>query len=186
MPSLISEYEPQVLTGEESARRVRAARLAWGAVTAVAALLVGLIVAAPLLKASGAQALAEGIYKGFSTVCHQAGERSFHLDGHPFAVCARCFGLYFGALAGVAAYPLARGLARRETPWRGWIILAALPTGGDFALGFFGIWENTHMSRFLTAMLLGVASAFYVVPGAVDLSLARRGRLFGRRLARES
>jgi uncharacterized membrane protein len=186
MPSLISEYEPQFVTGEESARRVRAARVAWAAVAGLAALLVGLIVAAPLLRASGALELAEGIYRGFGAVCHQAGERSFHAAGHPLAVCARCFGLYFGALAGVAVYPLARPLAGRETPRRAWLILAAVPTCVDFALGFFGLWENTHLSRFLTALLLGVVSAFYIVPGIVDLSLTPRGRLFRQGLPRES
>ncbi|HEX8687524.1 MAG TPA: hypothetical protein VF654_13540, partial [Pyrinomonadaceae bacterium] len=42
------------------------------------------------------------------------------------AVCARCFGLYVGALAGVAAYPLARPLVRRDMPGRAWLLAAAV------------------------------------------------------------
>jgi uncharacterized membrane protein len=113
-------------------------------------------------------------YGSFGTVCHQIPERSFHLEGFPLAVCARCFGLYVGAAAGVLFYPLARGLARRDAPGRAWLLAAAAPTTIDFALGFFGVWENTHWSRFLTAFLLGAAAAFYIVPGLVELASRRR------------
>ncbi|HYH84463.1 MAG TPA: DUF2085 domain-containing protein [Pyrinomonadaceae bacterium] len=187
MPASISEYVPQFGNDVESARRARVAWAAWGAAVAGAAGFVGLIVLAPLLQAKGALAAAQAIYHGFSVACHQESARAFHIEGFPLAVCARCTGLYAGALAGIAAYPFARNLASREMPWRMWLILAAVPTTVDFALGFFGVWDNTHLSRFLTASLLGVVSAFYIVPGLVDLSLtSRRGRLFGHGLPRES
>src|SRR5918997_716165 len=86
----------------------------------------------------------------------------------------------WAAAAGALAYPLARPLARRDLPARGWLVAAAVPTSVDFALGFFGLWENTHASRFLTASLLGAVVAFYFVPGAVDLALTSRQHLFGR------
>ena len=182
MPASISEYVPQLVTDDESPRR---GRVAWCAALAGAASLVGLIVAAPLLRAAGALSAAQAIYGGFSLVCHQMSARSFHVEGFQLAVCARCFGLYVGGLLGVAAYPLARPLSKRETPERVWLLLAALPTGVDFALGFFGVWENTHLSRFLTALLLGVVSAFYIVPGLVDLSLTPWRQHFRPGLPRE-
>ncbi|HEX8502552.1 MAG TPA: DUF2085 domain-containing protein [Pyrinomonadaceae bacterium] len=172
MPEAISDYVPQFARGGGSARRARRARAAWGAALGCAAGLVGLIVAAPLLKAGGWPAAADAVYKGFGLVCHQMGARAFRVAGEPFAVCARCFGLYAGALAGVAAYPLSRPLLRRDFPARAWLFAAAVPTTVDFALGFFGVWENTHASRFLTALPLGVAVAFCAVPGLVDLSLS--------------
>ena len=181
MPEPVSEYVPQFVRDEESARRVRRARAAWGAAAGVAAALVGLIVAAPLLRAGGAAAAAGALYKAFALVCHQMESRSFHVAGFQLAVCARCFGLYVGALAGAAAYPLARPLMSRDMPGRAWLLAAAAPTALDFALGLFGVWENTHASRFLTASLLGVVLAFYFVPGAVDLALAPRPLLFGRK-----
>lgn len=187
MPASISEYVPQFATDDESARRARSVWAAWGVALAGAAGLVGLILLAPLLRARGALSVSQAIYHGFSFVCHQESVRAFHVEGFPLAVCARCTGLYAGALAGVLAYPLARPLSSREMPGRVWLILAALPTTVDFALGFFGVWDNTHLSRFLTASLLGVVSALYIVPGLVDLSLTpRRGRLFGHGLPRES
>src|SRR5687767_1345560 len=75
MPEAISEYVPQLTQDEESARRARRARGAWGLVLACAAGLVGLIVGAPLLKAAGAGAAADAVYRGFGLVCHQMGER---------------------------------------------------------------------------------------------------------------
>lgn len=181
MPEAISEYIPQSSRDEESARRAGRARRAWAWAAGCAAVLLAMMVAAPLLRAGGAGAAAEVLYGAFALACHQMDERSFHLAGSKLAVCARCSGLYAGALLGALLYPLARPLARRDLPPRGWLLAAAAPTSIDFALGFSGLWENTHASRFLTASLLGVVLAFYFVPGAVDLALTPRGRLFGRR-----
>jgi uncharacterized membrane protein len=180
MPEAISEYIPQLMHDEESARRWRRARAAWAAAALCVAGLLALIVAAPLLKAGGASAAAETVYGMFALACHQMDERSFHLGGFKLAVCARCFGLYAGVLAGVLVYPFTRSLRRRDLPARGWLFAAAVPTSIDFALGFFHVWENTHASRFLTASLLGVAVAFYFVPGVVDLAFTPRSQLFGR------
>jgi uncharacterized membrane protein len=181
MPQAISEYVPQLAHDEESARRWRRARAGWAVAVGLAAGLLALIVGAPLLKAGGLPAAAETVYGSFALLCHQMDERSFHLLGFKLAVCARCFGLYAGALLGALLYPLARPLARRDLPARGWLLAAGVPTTVDFALGFFRVWENTHASRFLTASLLGVAVAFYFVPGAVDLALTSRRHLFGRK-----
>jgi uncharacterized membrane protein len=182
MPEAISEYVPQLARDGESGRRALGA---WALALACAAGLVGLIVGAPLLRAAGFLAAAEGVYGGFGLVCHQLGGRSFHVAGEPFAVCARCFGLYAGALAGAAAYPLVRPLARRDFPRRAWLLASAAPTTLDFALGFFGVWENTHASRLLTALPLGVALAFCAVPGLVDLSLSTLRESFRPGLPRE-
>jgi uncharacterized membrane protein len=149
--------------------------VAWAGAAAFGLLVVGLVTLAPVLRARGSVLLSQFIYQGFSTACHQIPERSFNVEGFPLAVCARCFGLYAGAAFGVFAYPLLRSLSRTDAPGRAWLMWAALPTSVDFALGVLGIWENTHLSRFLTALLLGAASAFYIVPGVVGLAL-RYGR----------
>jgi uncharacterized membrane protein len=181
MPEAISEYIPQLAHDGESLRRAGRARVAWAVAAGLAALFVALIVGAPLLKAGGFEAAAEAAYGAFALACHQMDERSFHLLGFKLAVCARCLGLYVGVLLGALLYPLARPLARRDLPARGWLIAAAVPTSVDFALGVTGLWANTHASRFLTASLLGVVVAFYLVPGAVDLALTPRRHLFGRK-----
>jgi uncharacterized membrane protein len=131
---------------------------------------VSLIVFAPLALAHGYNSSAFVLYQMFGRVCHQIPERAFYLEGHPLAVCARCTGIYFGFAAGVLVFPLVRSLQRGDAPARKWLFVAAVPTLLDFALGFFGIWENTHWSRSLTGALLGAVAAFYVVPGLMDLS----------------
>jgi uncharacterized membrane protein len=184
MPEAISEYFPQVAHDEGSARRARMAWAAWALVLACAAGLVALAVLAPVLKARGAVFAAQLVYSFFHAACHQIPERSFHVAGYAFAVCARCFGIYAGALLGVAAYPLFRPLVRTDAPERRWLLLAAAPTAIDFALGVTGVWANTHWSRFSTGLLLGAVAAFYVVPGLVDLGASLAGRLGRRRTPR--
>lgn len=176
MPEAITAYVPQLARDEDWGRRVRRAWVAWALALSASMLFIGAILAAPVLRARGLLLASQVLYQGFHVACHQMPERSFHLWGFPLAVCARCFGLYVGVCAGTIFYPLARGVWRRDLPGRTWLVLGVLPTGVDFALGFFGLWENTHGSRFSTALLAGSVTAFYLVPGVVDLCLTGFGR----------
>ena len=144
--------------------------MVWGFVALIASALVALIVAAPLALAQGHAGFASAVYKGFSYLCHQIPERSFHLASHQFAVCSRCTGLYSGFAAVTLIYPLARSLKRTDTPRIIWLIIATVPLIIDFSLSYFGIWQNNHASRFLTGGLLGAVAALFVVPGLIDLS----------------
>lgn len=150
-------------------------------IAAVGSLAVmALILGAPLAQGTGHPFWALTIYKSFSYVCHQIPERSFFIFGHQFAVCARCTGLYAGFTVATILYPLVRSLKQIEAPPRKWLFIAAAPLGIDFALGYFGIWENTHSSRFATGALLGAVAVFYIMPGLMDLSL-REWRRNGKR-----
>lgn len=133
------------------------------------------IIAAPLALSSGHLVWALPIYHAFSLVCHQLPERSFFIAGHPFAVCARCFGLYAGFTLATIAYPLVRSLKETDAPPRKWLFIAAVPLVIDYALGVFGIWNNTHSSRFITGGLLGAVAVFYTMPGLLDLGLRLTG-----------
>lgn len=150
----------------------------WLAMAAGSLAIMSLIVGAPLALNTGHPFLAQMIYQAFHFVCHQIPERSFFLAEHQFAVCARCTGLYAGFTVATLAYPLVKSLRQTAAPERKWLFLAAAPLAIDFALGFFGIWDNTHLSRFATGALLGSVAVFYVMPGLMDLSLRnwRRGR----------
>lgn len=143
--------------------------IVWATMATLTLAFVSLIVVAPVALAHGYNSSAFVLYEMFHHVCHQIPERAFYLEGHPFAVCARCTGIYFGFAAGVLLYPLARSLRRGDAPARKWLLLALVPTLLDFTLGIFHLWENTHLSRSLTGLLLGAVGAFYVVPGLMDL-----------------
>jgi uncharacterized membrane protein len=141
----------------------------WGALSALSLLILALIFAAPVLLAHGYIQPSSLIYRVFGFLCHQIPERSFHLEGHALGVCARCTGIYAGFAVSVLCYPVVRSLRRADSPSRIWLLLACVPIAVDFALGLFGIWENTHFSRFATGAIFGAACALFVVPGFLDL-----------------
>lgn len=139
---------------------------AWMITAIVVLVWVGTIVVAPLFVPSG---LSTSIYAFFSYVCHQIPDRSLHIAGHQMAVCSRCFGVYFGLLIGIVAYPLWRGIEEDEPLPRVWLFASLIPITIDWALTVFGVWENTHLSRSVTGFILGFACATFIVPAVVDI-----------------
>jgi len=155
----------------EIQRRFRSQAVrAWMIGLAVVLVWVGLIVSAPLFRAEGIETFSSPLYHFFSYICHQMPERSLHIAGNQLAVCSRCFGVYFGLLFGFIVYPLWRPIGDIEPLPRVWLFLSLIPIGVDWSLTVFGIWENTHLSRFLTGMLLGAACATYIVPAIVEIT----------------
>jgi uncharacterized membrane protein len=141
----------------------------WLATVGGVGLWLGVIVIAPLMQANGISQFSSPIYHFFSYICHQIPERSLHIDGHPMAVCSRCFGVYFGLLVGIVVYPLMRPIDETEPVARIWLFLSLIPITVDWSLTIFGIWENTHVSRFVTGMILGVSCAIFIVPALVEV-----------------
>jgi uncharacterized membrane protein len=158
------QYVPQVTNN-------RRPLITWFVVALVSILFALAIVIAPLASTRGSSSVALTIYQAFSHLCHQLPERSFFIGGQKFAVCTRCTGIYFGFAAAALSYPLLRSLRRTDTPARKWLFVAATPLGVDFFLGFFGLVENTHWSRFVTGAILGAAVVFYVLPGLVEVAV---------------
>jgi uncharacterized membrane protein len=170
MPDSIANYTPQKILAIQK----RQAVWVWGLGGAIAAIWVLAIVFAPILEAGGVNSISQPIYKFYGFICHQISERSFHYGEHQFAVCARCFGFYGGFLLGFVIYPFFRALNNTDSFPRFWLFLAMIPMGIDFSLTFFEIWENTHLSRLITGLILGVACAFFIIPALVDISFFAR------------
>ena len=165
MPEPIENYTPQTTL---KGLRKKAFKV-WGIVLFFVALWVFLIIFAPVAKASGWIDISSPIYSFYSYLCHQKPLRSFHILEHQFAVCSRCFGVYFGLLFGFIIYPFIRSIENIEPLPRIWLFLSLVPMGIDWMLGFFDIWENTHASRFITGLILGAACAIYIIPAIVEL-----------------
>ncbi len=169
MPETAENYVPQVAAKavvEKTGLRV------WLILFLLSSVWLGLIIAAPLLKQAGFTGLSAAIYYAFGFICHQIPERSFHVGEDIFAVCARCFGVYAGIFLGFLFYPLFRPLSDIEPLPRVWLLLATFPLAIDLGLTFFGIWENTHLSRFLTGAILGAACAVYILPALVEIAFS--------------
>lgn len=139
-----------------------------------------MIVGAPLLKANGFDAVSSPLYHFFSFICHQIPSRSMHIEGEQFGVCSRCFGVYFGLLLGFGIYPIWRRIDNIESPRRFWLFLSLIPISIDWSLTVFSIWENTHLSRFITGTILGVVCATFIIPALVEIT-RNLGRNFYRR-----
>jgi uncharacterized membrane protein len=118
------------------------------------------IVAAPFIHVPA-------IYSAASLVCHQLPERSFHAAAGPFAVCARCLGLYAGAFAGLwfAEYHSHRFRGRGAvTPAeaRALVGISAVPTGATLIAEWLLGLPVGNVSRFVAALPVGGAAAFAV------------------------
>jgi len=107
---------------------------------------------------------------GFS-VCHQIASHSYSLGGHQLPLCARCSGIYLGALASIGLLAVLRRRASRLPTGHMLAILgvffgAMLLDGINSTLQNFnsGLWESTNILRLFTGALSGVAVAFVFYP----------------------
>ncbi len=141
---------------------------------------IWLLIAPAFLNHFGYTNASGSVMNVLGYICHQIPERSFHIFEHQIGVCARCFGVYFGVLAGFAAYPFWRDIVDVEPPSRKWLFLATVPIAVDFSLTFAGIWENTQLSRFLTGSILGFACGTFIVPALVEITRNYRPPSAGR------
>ncbi len=100
------------------------------------------------------------LYLFFSPICHQLPERSFFIFGHQLPVCARCTGIYFGALAGSF-------FAREKSPSPLFLVAALIPMALDGGTQLF-LRESTNVLRLVTGVIAGFATIFYVYAGIVS------------------
>ena len=118
--------------------------------------------------------LAAAAYAIGGTVCHQIAERSFHIAGAQLAVCARCSGIYAGAVAAFV-WQVIRARSRVAAVRAGgdaisnarrWLVLGALPTAVTVALEIAGLWPASNVVRALAGVPLGAAVALVAGLGA--------------------
>jgi uncharacterized membrane protein len=124
------------------------------------------LTAAPMTASPRASALT---YAAGSFICHQRPERSFHYQGAQYAVCARCFGLYAGAVVGVLLWAGAAGVGRRprsrmavltQAPLiRRILFLVAFPTVVSVMTSWVGWWDAGNVVRAVLAAPLGATIA---------------------------
>ena len=156
----------------EAAAGRRRIVLVYGLLLAGIVLWIAAILLAPYLRSRGS-GFAPGLYACFAPFCHQIPDRSFSLFGQPLAVCARCFGIYAGFLAGAAAYPLIRGFSRPRLPDTRIFLALSAPIAIDAAAHLLRIWSLGQGPRFVTGLAWGTILPFYLMAGIGDLVLPR-------------
>jgi uncharacterized membrane protein len=166
MPVSIENYVSQ-LAGRKMRRQ---AIFVWSISALIAVIWVFLILLAPFAEANNLKGVSNSVYNFFGFLCHQDPARSFHLANQAFAVCSRCFGVYFGLLLGFILSPFLRPVEETNPLPRFWLFLALIPMAIDWSLGFIGIWENTHLSRLLTGLIVGAACAVFIIPAFVEMT----------------
>jgi predicted membrane protein DUF2085 len=152
------------------------------AFVAAAAAWAALIVLAPFLASRPhgspvASALILGIYGIGSAICHQLPERSIRLWTVQMPVCARCTGIYFGAVLGAFAGVLRRPAAARHrsrdvAPYlaparvRTVLAIAVAPSLAtlidEWATGVM----PSHVIRAAAGLAIGIVAAWLVVAAA--------------------
>ena len=158
-----------------------ASRIAVLALTAVVAVYVLGVLAVPWLESRGFS-VAHAMRSAYEPVCHQNPERSLHLAGSPWTVCARCSGLYFGGLAGLVLCGVAgMGLIRR--PSRRLLALAIAPIVIDALLPFVGLPQLSTLPRLILALPAGLMVGLFLGYAVADLMRSRT--LVGTRLPLE-
>jgi uncharacterized membrane protein len=134
-------------------------------------------------------------------ICHQIPERSFHIDGHQLPLCARCTGIYLGALAGFTLMMVwgrrrAAGLPPVAITLVFILFIAALGLDGiNSYLSFFPdmpyLYEPKNWLRLTTGTLEGLALSAFVFPilnytlwrDAVDIPSVRNFKELGLMVA---
>jgi uncharacterized membrane protein len=140
---------------------------------AAACVWILVLVVAPIALSRGVAPLGTvAMYRSASIVCHQKTERSFTVAKMQMPVCARCFGLYLAGGAGAfAAFVFGR---RRPSPnvhaVRMVLAAAAVPLLVSVGLEWFGVIQGSNVSRFASALPLGLSAGWWLQRTVLDSS----------------
>jgi uncharacterized membrane protein len=95
----------------------------------------------------------------YSTVCHQQAEKCISIDGSRMLVCARCAGIYSGALFIALTAILLKKLRINNT-----ILFTALTVlCADVLSVFIGIYDYSKIIAFTTGMFFGISIYLYLL-----------------------
>ncbi len=128
------------------------------AVTASGALVAG-APAAP----SASEGVRAVLMEAYSAVCHQLPSRTLHIDGHPMAACARCYGIYWGFFCGALLFLGARRWDEAlYANVRVILLVCSVPLAIDWGVDIVGIWANTAPSRLSTGAIFGLPLGYLI------------------------
>jgi uncharacterized membrane protein len=134
---------------------------------------VALIVAWLALTPPGLLGKADAV--GYA-VCHQIEARTFHIGDRPFPLCARCTGLFVGAMLGLV-FQIAQGRKGRMPPTAVLILFAVLALAWVFdGINSFSmlvpmlpsLYETQNWTRLVTGTGMGLAVSALLLPSFIQ------------------
>ena len=96
----------------------------------------------------------------YSNVCHQDVNKSFTCNGIPFLVCARCTGIYFGALISAVVILILSIKLKFKTKF---LYLLSIPMLLDVLYYSFGIYPYNKFIASSTGLLFGSSIFLYIL-----------------------
>lgn len=135
--------------------------------------LAAVFLALSLVMAGGAAGVAlmgEGVVSDagralYRLTCHGLEHRSFHLEGSPMPICARCTGIWGGMALGSLLF-LVGGL-RSPRVGASLAMIAVLPLVIDGATQATGLRESTNLLRLATGTPAGLVWIVWALQSAV-------------------
>jgi uncharacterized membrane protein len=100
----------------------------------------------------------------FSNVCHQNPDKLLHVGEYATMVCARCAGIYIGALFSSAALLLFYRLKVKSVKY---LLYSFVPALIDVLLVNLGVYEYNKPAAFISGLILG-SSVFYYFYKAIS------------------
>lgn len=103
--------------------------------------------------------------------CHRIPSHSDHVNGHAFSFCARCYGMYFGALISFVTLNFMSNKRGTLPKWHVYIIcgiffilfaLDGLNSTLITLLGTSFLYETTNLTRHITGMGIGMGMSIFL------------------------
>lgn len=108
-------------------------------------------------------------------ICHRKPERSFHIKGHQFPVCARCTGFYISL--GIYFLYTYYFFVNYNLTLITIAILLLVPTAIDGLTQFYEYRESNNTLRFITGLLGGIGLGILIKALKYFLYLKMNGGL---------
>ena len=114
-------------------------------------------------------------------VCHQIDARSFHIFDHAMPLCARCSGMFAGAMLGLV-YQIAQGRKGKMPPLWVMIILGLMALAwvldgtNSFTMlipGINSVYETQNWTRLVTGTGMGMALSAILLPSFIQTVFVR-------------
>jgi len=119
------------------------------------------IVLAPILVSIHpiGEGAAHFLYRLYGVVCHHLDSHSFHIHGHPFAVCIRCTAIYFGFLITLLGIRFSPKLYDKQFNPILVLICSSAPMVLDVLCSFTPYYQISTLSRLVTGTIFGIGLA---------------------------